>query len=70
MQAVDAKYAESAARVGPDQEVMFEEEMITLDIAAEGVVLENGWTITPHIHPGVGLFKFYMSQYLNCAECE
>ena len=44
LQAIDAKYAEVAARVGPDQEVMFEEEQITLDIPKEGLVLECGQT--------------------------
>jgi len=39
--------------VGPDQEVEFEEETITLDIPKEGILLESGWTITPHTHPGV-----------------
>ena len=53
LQAIDAKYAEVAARVGPDQEVMFEKEQITLDIPKEGLLLESGWTITPHTHPGV-----------------
>ena len=33
----------------------FEGDEITLDIAVEGVVLENGWTITPYTHPGVSL---------------
>ena len=46
LQAVDAKY--TAAGVGDDQEVMFEEEQITLDIPMEGLVLESGWTVTPH----------------------
>ena len=55
LQAIDAKYAEVAARVGPDQEVMFEEEQITLDIPKMGLVLESGWTITPHTYPGVSL---------------
>ena len=35
--------------------VMFEEDEIRLDIAAEGVVLENGWTITPLTEPVVSL---------------
>ena len=35
--------------------VMFEGDKIMLDIAVEGVVLENGWTITPYTHPGVTL---------------
>ena len=53
LQAVDAKYTEVAARVGPDQEVTFEQDQITLDIPKEGLVLENGWAITPHTYPGV-----------------
>ena len=55
LQAIDAKYTEVAARVGPDQEVIFEEEQITLDIPKEGIVLDSGWTITPHTYPGVSI---------------
>ena len=55
LQAIDAKYAEVTATVGPDQEVMFEKEQITLDIPKEGLTLHSGWTITPHTHPGVSL---------------
>ena len=39
--------------LGPDQEVVFEGEQITLDIPEEGIVLDSGWTITPHTYPGV-----------------
>ena len=39
--------------VGPDQEVMFEEEQISLDIPEEGLFLESGWRIIPHTYPGV-----------------
>ena len=53
LQAANAKYAKATAKVGPSQMVMFEGDEITLDIAVEGVVLENGWTITPYTHPGV-----------------
>ena len=55
LQAVDARYSETNARMGPDQEVVFEGEKITLDIPKEGVTLESGWTITPHTYPGVSL---------------
>ena len=37
--------------MGPAFKVIFEEEVITLDIPAEGFVLESGWSITPHTHP-------------------
>ena len=55
LQTVDAKYAEVTARVGPDQEVIFEEEQITLAIPKEGLLLESRWTITPYTHPGVSV---------------
>jgi len=44
-----------AARVGPDQEVMFKDRKITLDIPEEGITLTTGWTIIPLTHPGVSL---------------
>ena len=55
MQAVDSKYAWMDARVGPDQEVMFEDRKITLDIPRDGINLCTGWMITPLTHPGVRL---------------
>ena len=55
LQAADAKYAKATAKVGPSHMVMFEGNEIMLDIAVEGVVLENGWTITPYTYPGVSL---------------
>ena len=55
LQAVDTNYTNAAAKAGPSQVVMFEGDKITLDIAVEGVVLENGWSITPYTHPGVSL---------------
>lgn len=44
--------------MGPDQEVTFENDDVSLDIGAEGLELENGWTINPYIHPGVSLHYF------------
>ena len=55
LQAVDTNYTNAAAKAGPSQVVVFEGDKITLDIAIEGVVLENGWTINPYTHPGVSL---------------
>ena len=64
LQAIDAKFThEVAASVGPDQEVMFEEEQITLDIPKKGLVLESGWTITPHTYPGVSLCEYATTYY-------
>ena len=61
MQAVDAKYVENAAKVGPNQIVTFEADEIKLDIAVEGVDLKSGWTITPYTHPGVSLILDHFS---------
>ena len=55
LQAVDTNYTNAATKADPNQMVMFEGDEIKLDIAAEGVVLKNGWTITPYTHPGVSL---------------
>ena len=60
LQAINAKYTEVGARVGPDQEVIFEGEQITLDIPEEGIMLESGWSITPNTHPGVSLLLHYI----------
>lgn len=56
MQAVDGRYShEAATRMGPDQEVVFEEEKITLNVPREGIALESGWKITPYIYPRVSM---------------
>ena len=55
LQAAHAKYAKATAKVGPSQVVIFERNEIKLDIPVEGVVLENGWAITPYTYPGVSL---------------
>lgn len=47
LQAVDGGYAKMDARKGPYQVVVFEGDMISLDILKEGVVLVSGWGITP-----------------------
>ena len=60
MQAIDAKYDDGAIGIGPDQDVMFEEEEIILNISEEGVVLESGWTITLHALCAVSPF-YYIS---------
>jgi len=45
---------------------VFEGENITLDIPKEGLVLESGWTITPHTHPGVKLARKLQFKQLLC----
>ena len=57
MQAIDAMYTETGAKMSSHHMVVFEGERITLDIPKEGLVLENGWTITPHTYPQVSRFS-------------
>ena len=61
LQAADAKYGEGATKLGPDQEVVFEGDQITLDIKADGEVLENGWTISPDTYPRVSVSSKHIS---------
>ena len=56
--------------MGPDQEVAFEEEQITLDIKADGIVLESGWTIFPDTYPRVSILSMHANtkvKYQCCA---
>jgi len=47
------------------EEVMFEEQKISLDIPEEGMMLENGWTITPHSYPGVSLVMIVVFSFCD-----
>jgi len=73
LQAVDSRYAGMAATVGPDQEVMFEDRKIALDIPEEGITLSNGWMITPLTHPGVrikwNVFREWMLNSTALSSC-
>ena len=40
---------------GPDFEVQFENEMISLEIPEDGICLKNGWAIRPLVPPVVSL---------------
>ena len=72
LQAIDDRYAEAAARMGPDQEVIFEGEQITLDIPKEGIALESGWTITPFTYPGVSTLShvYSLGVFVGCLNSE
>ena len=50
-QGTDFKYATYKCTVGFEQQVEFEGDEITLDIAEEEVILPDGWKITPCSHP-------------------
>lgn len=58
LQIVCDNYSSQQAECGPDQEVIFKEDEITLSIPDEGLTLQNGWTITPLMHPGVRFVEF------------
>ena len=54
-QATDFKYATYKCTVSCELEVEFEGDEITLDTAEEGVMLPDGWKITPCSHPRASL---------------
>ena len=62
-------YTEVAARLGPEQEVIFEGEQITLDIPQEGIVLENRWIITPLTYPGVSELLWIYLAMKKISDC-
>ena len=49
----------TAVKAGPHQLLIFEDDKITLDIRDDGVVLENGWNITPLTDLEVRLYIAY-----------
>ena len=49
---VEEEYSKKNALPGPDQNVEFESDMISLDIPMEGLSIK-GWKITPLIRPVV-----------------
>ena len=51
MQAANRRYGN--CRICSEQQVTFEEEEITLDIAQNGVVLSGGWNVFPYSYPEV-----------------
>ena len=54
-QATDFKYATYKCKVGFEQHVEFQGDETILDIAEEGVILPDGWKITPCSHPRASL---------------
>ena len=70
-QATDFKYATYMCTVTCELEVEFEGDNITLDIAEEGVVLPDGWKITPCSHPRIILSKptYKKKLHIHQAEC-
>ena len=53
MQAISYSYAATGAIEGLHQEVEFTADEITLDIPADGIIVREGWSIKPLIHPTV-----------------
>ena len=51
---MDEKYTALSAEPGPDLEVQFEEDQISLDIPDHVTVVENGWKIVSLTPPLVG----------------
>ena len=53
MQVVKNEYAESCGESECCQLVTFDQEVISLDIPTEGIVLDSGWSICSMTHPAV-----------------
>ena len=69
MQAANRRYGN--CRICSEQQVTFEEEEITLDIAQKGVVLSGGWKVFPYSYPGVSPLPpiFLLSRLRLCMNC-
>ena len=57
LQVINQNYKEKGAIEGPDQDIEFEEDRITMDIPEEGF-LTSGWTITALTPPMVSSYIF------------
>ena len=53
LQAMRGVYSSLDVVSGPDLDVEFEVDKISLSIPDDGVCLQNGWTITPLVPPVV-----------------
>ena len=53
MQAIRDSYAAKGAIEGVNQEVKFTADRITLALPADGINLQEGWTVRPLMHPTV-----------------
>ena len=53
LQAMQGVYSSLDVVSGPDLEVEFEVDEISLSIPEDGVCLQNGWTIKPLVPPVV-----------------
>ena len=56
LQAIHDRYSSLDAISGPDFEVQFKEDTISLAVSEDGVILPNGWSITPLVPPMVSLW--------------
>ena len=54
MQVVQQEYAAKGATIGPNLQVEFESDCISLQLPSEEEILSGGWRIVPLIYPRVG----------------
>jgi len=59
LQAVEKEYGGHISDDHLSMAVEFQEDTITLTVAVDGEVLENGWKITPLVSPTVSLLKSF-----------
>ena len=53
LQSVNKHYQERRAISGPNHEIEFEKDKVSLDIPITGKTVTGGWTIVPLFHPTV-----------------
>ena len=53
LQAIQDRYSSLDGISGPDFEVRFEGDIISLEVPEDGTYLPNGWSITPLVPPVV-----------------
>ena len=65
MQSVNKVFSGKGCVEGPDQEIEFAEDKITLEITESGLVMQDGWSIiplTPLTVEFVTLYSFWPAQ--------
>ena len=53
LQVVQREYTAKGATVGPDLQIKFGSDLISLELPSEGVTLESGWKLVPLFNPMV-----------------
>lgn len=68
-QAIIKLYASKKAEPGPEQQLIFKDTKITLDIPKEGHTVCDGWKVFPVMSPQVNHTCMHGLIWLNCKPC-